>query len=618
MKQVVGATQRIFMEQASRLERDWIARLRQCSTARDSVSPADLRKQLPSARRRAAERLLYNLYLEGILPTSGFHWYRLETISSLFRSKEAPEHPTALVAWVAAQSDLLSRTEWLAFSDRVTNHYLNDALATSYRKLWSRKLKSAMSVRAETSFLDYLAGLSDSGEELLFQEQWAARGHPIHPLAKAKIDLEPAEVIAYAPDFRRQVELRWLALRTDRAHVELSNGIDDYTAWLADLFPRAMQRWHAEMKALGCNPTSFIPLPAHPWQISRRIQTRFAAHIAERSLILIRSATSNYSPLTSLRTLTSTSDPRQPDIKLPVDILITSVRRTISPRTCQMSPRIGSLLRQLLQRDTALSTHLRLQPEICGVHYKNSAKPEEEKQLAAVFRQPSGEIRRSGEYLVPCTALLADSPYNGKPLVAALIARRFGSVGPDEVRRFFSDYIQHLLPGLLRLYLVYGIALEAHQQNTILVLSRDHRINGFVLRDLGGIRLHRPSIINAGLSLRLHEDRLTVPEDRESLHHNLLSVVMFLHLGQFVMHLQRTTGTPSDLLWAQLRSCLRVQLDILKPEVRTEIWVRERRRLLEEDWKALALTRINLDGGLGRLYLSVPNPLRNPREHASG
>ncbi len=184
--------------------------------------------------------------------------------------------------------------------------------------------------------------------------------------------------------------------------MELSNWIDDYTAWLADLFPQAMQRWHAEMKALGCSPTAFRPLPARPWQISHRIQTRLSARIADHSPVLIGSATSYYSMLMPLRTLTSTWDPRQPDTKLPVDILITSVRCTISPRTCQTDTRTGSLLRRLLQRDAALSEHLRLQFEICGVHYKNTAKPAEEKQLAVVFRQPLAEIRPSSKSSTLC------------------------------------------------------------------------------------------------------------------------------------------------------------------------------------------------------------------------
>ena len=601
----------VFLERASRLERAWISDLRQCLVGGGSFDSGDFLDELPAARERAVERLMCSLYLEGIVESPGFEWHRRENLSELIRSSGAPGHPAALIAWVAAQSGLVSGEEWLAFSARVANHYINDALATGYRKSWSRNLKSAAAGRWQDSFLDYLAGLAESGEELLFQEQWAAIGHPFHPLAKAKVDLKPAEVLAYAPDFRSQVRLQWLALHKDRAQVELCEGIDDYPDWVSGLFPLLMHRWRTELSAQGCEPEAFVPLPAHPWQIANRIRERFSGLIANQSLVLLGNATSRYSPLMSFRTLSSASDPRQPDIKLPIDILLTSVHRTISPRTCQMSPRIGALLRKLFETVPALSAHLRLQPEICGVHYQAARGAEAEKQLAAVFRQPLAAVRRPGECFVPCAALLAEAPFGGKPLIVELIERCCGAVSREGVRRFFADYLQRLLPGLLRLYLVYGIALEAHHQNTVLVLDRGHRINGFLLRDLGGIRLHWPSVKSAGLFLQLHDDRLTVCDDREPVRHKFVAALLFFHIGQLVAHLQRTTGTPSELLWRELLIALKWCLDELKPEVPSELWAEERRELLEKDWQAKALMRMNLDSGLADPYISVRNPLRD-------
>ncbi len=601
----------MFLERASRLERAWISGLRQCLVGGGLFGIGDFLDELPGARERAVERLMYSLYLEGIVGSPGFQWYRREKLGDLIRSSGAPGHPAALIAWVAAQSGLVGRREWMAFGARVANHYINDALATGYRKSWSRILQSATAGRWQNSFLGYLAGLAESGEELLFQEQWAAIGHPFHPLAKAKVDLKPAEVLDYAPDFRNRVGLQWLALHKDRAQVELCEGIDDYSDWVSDLYPQVMHRWRTELRAQGCEPEAFVPLPAHPWQIANRIRKRFAGLIADQRIVLLGNAISSYSPLMSFRTLSSASDPRQPDIKLPIDILLTSVHRTISPRTCEMSPRIGAMLRQLFETVPALSAHLRLQPEICGVHYQDARGAQAEKQLAAVFRQPLAAVRRPGEYFVPCAALLADSPFGGKPLILELIERRCGAVSQEGVRRFFADYVQRLLPGLLRLYLVYGIALEAHHQNTLLVLDRGHRINGFVLRDLGGIRLHWPSVKSAGLFLQLHEDRLTVCHDREPVRHKFVAAVMFFHLGQLVAHLQRTTGTPSELMWRELLIGLKSSLNELKPEVPAELWAEERQAFLENDWQAKPLMRMNLDAGLADPYIPVGNPLQD-------
>ncbi|WP_267256364.1 IucA/IucC family C-terminal-domain containing protein [Coxiella endosymbiont of Ornithodoros maritimus] len=43
------------------------------------------------------------------------------------------------------------------------------------------------------------------------------------------------------------------------------------------------------------------------------------------------------------------------------------------------------------------------------------------------------------------------------------------------------------------LYLIYGIVLEAHTQNTLIVFKEEHPTR-FINRDLGGIYIHTPTL----------------------------------------------------------------------------------------------------------------------------
>jgi D-ornithine---citrate ligase len=393
--------------------------------------------------------------------------------------------------------------------------------------------------------------------------------------------------------------------------VELSHGIHEYTAWLAGWFPDEIARWSSEMQRLGCRATDYLPIPAHPWQLEHRIRVQFADAIADGHLVLLQETRlPQYTPLMSFRTLTPLSDTRQPDIKMPIDIALTSVRRTISPRTCQMTPRTSTLVQEIFDRDPEVGTDLRLQPELCAVHYRDAHQPVREKQLAVVFRRPTAEMRVPGTYLMPCAALFVDSPLDGEPLILSLMRHAVGGCAPRDCLRFFSAYVSRFLPGLLRLYLVYGITLEAHHQNTLMLIDQSHDIKGFVLRDSGGIRLHRPTLEKMGLRLELHEDRLTVREDRESVRQKFLGTIMYYHLGQLVLRLHHATGVPSQALWQEIMRQVCTVFARLEPHLPGKLWLQERRGFLEEDWQVKALMRMNLSGSYDAIYLPIPNPFR--------
>ena len=62
-------------------------------------------------------------------------------------------------------------------------------------------------------------------------------------------------------------------------------------------------------------------------------------------------------------------------------------------------------------------------------------------------------------------------------------------------------YTSILLAALIPLLIINGLAFEAHPQNTLVRISTSPdtkpRVLGFVMRDLGGIRVHPPTLLSS-------------------------------------------------------------------------------------------------------------------------
>jgi siderophore synthetase component len=569
---------------ARQAEEAYLEQLRQCHGDFGWLEMEQFVAGLQRAREQAYHRLLYNLQIEQLINQAVLPGMR--------------PHPAELIALIDNDGGMLE------FSDQVCNHYLNDALARHYRDFWTARLSES-----RDSLLDYLIELSDSSEGFLFLEQWAALGHPLHPLAKAKIDLDLEDVVGYSPEFQARIDLPLLALHRSVAHVETGINVQDYPEWFAAHFPGPMNSWRSSIGSQQINPDNYFPVPVHPWQLRHRVGRLFQHEFSNKSIMATDSFLPGCAPLTSFRTLSSGNEKLQPDIKLPMDALLTSVRRTVSPRTCQMSPRISSMLKEVLSGDSGFSGAISLQTDDQAVHFLDDAGHGREKHLNSIYRQNISNFRKPGECLIPCFALLNDLSFGSLSLLEELIERQTGGLRAEHGRQFFKTYVYTLLPGLLRLYLVYGVAYEAHHQNVLLVVDESAAIRRFILRDLGGPRIHRPTIEKLGLGLKLHPDRLTVTETMEPLRIKFVSSVMFLHFGQLVAGIAGKTGGSRELLWYEVFRCTKSVLEELRPEVDGEVFRTEYRVLLQDQWCKKALVRINLGGSREDLSTPVPNPL---------
>jgi siderophore synthetase component len=153
-----------------------------------------------------------------------------------------------------------------------------------------------------------------------------------------------------------------------------------------------------------------------------------------------------------------------------------------------------------------------------------------------VRRYPAGLERSS---LVSVAALAADRP-DGTPVVEALADQHAGG----DLEGFLRGYLRVLFGVHLRLWLEHGIALEAHQQNTALVLD-GARIR-LLLKDNDTPRLDPELLAAAGHGdlLAALADRRIVDGGPQRLADMVTTVVLHLDAAAVLVGVAQRRGEP--------------------------------------------------------------------------
>ena len=388
-------------------------------------------------------------------------------------------------------------------------------------------------------------------------------------------------------------------------------GAPPWERWLDCRFPAQAEVWRSALIDRGRDPSDYVAIPVHPWQAQNVIPKRFSRSIAKGDLVLLPEPAIPCAPLVSVRTLVPGEPVDAPHLKLSIAVRMTSVERTISPRTCEMGPRVSKLLQDLIESDAVLSSVLRILPEEAGMYFASadSAELDDARHLAALLRSNPSRLCASDEIVIPTTALTADSPMTGTPLFLELSQIEAG-VGLAAIQTCFAQYADALLRPLLTLYLRYGIALEAHQQNTLVLYSRDGALRHFLFRDFGGIRIHEPSLRRAGLDLEIHPDRLTVVAERQAVRRQLTAHALHRHVGFLVSRICRHLQTSEQPFWSDVADVVQTILDELQGDVAAATWRQERAALLDDDWNFKANLRMRLENPSHDVYVQSTNPFR--------
>jgi siderophore synthetase component len=276
------------------------------------------------------------------------------------------------------------------------------------------------------------------------------------------------------------------------------------------------QRWHGDAPPL---------LFAHPWQAARLRD--------EHPWLTDDGETGPVRPLMSLRTVAPLDGGEH--IKTAVDVQMTSAVRTVSPAAVHNGPRLSALLRTLT-RDLPLSV---LAETAAGAVIVDGHP---QRRLAYLRRQPPAV--RPEETVVPLAALAAGR----LPLIVDAVR------GGDGPYRWLEDLALILWPPLLAV-LDRGVALEAHGQNTLVVL-RDGRPVRILYRDLGGVRVSPARLRAAGVEAPPLLGDLP-SDDPDVLRTKLAAAAVTVVAGELVGLLERHFGADPARLWGIVAAAIR-------------------------------------------------------------
>jgi len=491
----------------------------------------------------------------------------------------------------------------------IDDSFVNDTLCLAFHQQWSLTLQAAMAPGHQHNLLTHLKNDPGVSNPTSVLEQWGTLGHPWHPNYKTKLGLTTDQVIDFSPEFEARFPVFLCALHRQYAHVETLANTADYWTWWKNHFPQAAQQLTETLATQGLEACDYLPLPAHPWQIRQELPQLFANEIGDKLLVLTDIVAFTAHPTMSFRTVLPDGRGDAPMVKLPVSLRLTSVQRTVSPRSARMGPRISHLLQTILEREPGIQQILSIVPERIGVHFKpQPANDEHSRHLAVLYRDNPQSLLQPGEMAVPVGSLFAIDQH-GQPLLRQWVRLSKDRDDGQAMLAFFRDYAAIAVPALLGMYLRYGVAFEAHQQNSFMVMAADGQLSRLLLRDFGDIRIDRKTLHAHGLDIELHDPKMTLYDDAGFVRDKLLHTVFMCHLGELVLLGARHFDIPQALLWNELSAQVSQCFDQVRSTVDPRRWETEREALLVQDWPAKSFMRMRLLESHADIVGRLPNPL---------
>lgn len=353
-------------------------------------------------------------------------------------------------------------------------------------------LRMVESCRNTAQTVKYRSGDEDGlyGVETSFRdaEQSLVFGHHRHPTPKSRQGIAPHEAPEYAPELRGSFQLEYF--RVAPGLLAHDSTLDrSATEWIAD-----------EVRADPEVPESFVTkhvrgegglVPVHPWQADYlRSQPEIREHLGDGIKSLGKVGREFY-PTSSVRTLYA------PDaefmVKATLNVKITnSARVNKRPelvRGVAVSELLNAGLRDII--DAEFSDFALIDdPAYVTVDLEQNTGSEEapsESGFETVLRE-NPFVEQTSPNATPVVSLCQNPIGRGRSRlgnIVATLAEREGRRPGEVAEQWFRQYIEVGLRPVLWLYLEYGFGVEAHQQNSVVLLEEGYP-DGFRYRDNQG------------------------------------------------------------------------------------------------------------------------------------
>ncbi|WP_232792676.1 IucA/IucC family protein [Actinacidiphila yeochonensis] len=305
----------------------------------------------------------------------------------------------------------------------------------------------------------------------LDSEQALLLGHPLHPTPKSRDGLADGEAAAFSPELRGSFALHWLAVHRSVLATD--------SAWTERGRPVPAPDLLAALAGPGLElPPDTAPLPLHPWQ-AREVRHRPAVQelLAAGLLHDLGPLGAPWHPTSSVRTVYRADTPAM--LKLSVALRITNSRR----ENLRKELLRGTEVHRLLRTGLAAALHaahpgfdIVRDPAWLGVDGLDG-QPLTGLDVALRHNAFGPGVRAH------CVAGLTSlRPWPGLPatalrsrlaVVLGQLAERTGRPLSAVAAEWFLRYLDAVVRPVLWLDGEAGVALEAHQQNTLVLLDAE-------------------------------------------------------------------------------------------------------------------------------------------------
>lgn len=346
----------------------------------------------------------------------------------------------------------------------------------------------ADSVRRTAVFIqDRRAHPDDSTDRFLAAEQALVLGHPFHPTPKSREGLSEAETRDYSPETRGSFPLAWLAVAPDLLATD--------SAWTEGGRVVTAPQLTARLAGPGLPlPDGYAALPLHPWQLREVRQRPGTAALLDAGLLRdLGTHGPSWHPTSSVRTVHRPGAPAM--LKLSLGLRITNSRRENLRKELHRGVEVHRLLRGGLGtrwqaahpgfdivRDPAwLAVDGPDGSPVTGLDVMirhNPFTPSDDVSCVAGLVSPRPHGPAAAPDAPPAPSTLAE--------VVTRLAARTGRPPGAVAAEWFLRYLEQVVRPVLWLDSEAGIALEAHQQNTLLLLDADGWPVGARYRDNQG------------------------------------------------------------------------------------------------------------------------------------
>lgn len=548
-----------------------------------------------------------------IAPITGQHAFDRIDVSGPFYFEQDQVmtrvlHPKEILDCILIEAPELNNDASAQFLEDINNSVANMAIAISFQH---------HTLSETTAPLWEL--IDQHPDSYLRSEQSVVEGHPLHPGAKLRKGMTPETAIHYSSEFAQPIPMKFILINKQITRTSaLNNQFNDVVYQLFNgLYDFAVETVGQE--AID----NYNVMVVHPWQFNEIIVKDYAQELKTQSIIPLNYQLNYFAGL-SFRTLMPELPVTSPHIKLSTNVHITGEIRTLSEQTTTNGPKVTQILNNIKENDPLFhNINAETIDELAGIHFYNEAdataiKTLRSEQLGTLFRRNIYEIIDADVTPIIPSSLVANYPNNSEAPIISLIkkytlARSFDNFEIASIN-WFKRYGQALIDIAIPLLVKYGIALEAHLQNSIVAFNKDGSLNTLYVRDFEGLRIDEPFLNSVGYSTKdFHEKSLILTDKAQTVFNKVFYSSIQNHLGELITAVAKYSDS-NDLenqIWHTISDLIEAKLEQIEQTLTDSERVANFRDIIfaeKIDYKCVTTMRLE-DEADYYTYVQVDNPL---------